>query len=328
MTDRDLLLQAIDLIGNLKGREKAALAGEITALDDFERLDGAFLSRISGRRVSLKEKPIRLIEKAEIVAEQCLRDRIGTVTLGEWDYPANLAQTSDPPFRLYYRGQAPRSDWEGIAVVGTRLPTWNAKSEAFQLGLELAMMECPLISGLALGIDGEAHRGALAASGFTIAVLGSGVDLLTPQRNRKIGQDILMNGGTILSEYAPGTPAAPWRFPARNRIIAGLSRTVVVVQAPLRSGALITADFALDEGRDVAVTPAGAWAEGSAKLMRDGAAVVESAADILGELNIDTGGWESPCLPDPENRDELVLYMDRELKGEVICHGGRYYRVS
>ncbi len=328
MTDRNLLNQTIDLMGNLRGREKALLAGSLSSLTELLCVDREALARITGRKPTLKDSPARLMEKAEGILERCVRDHIGCVTLGDRDYPESLAQTSDPPFRLYYRGQAPRSDWEGIAVVGTRLPTWNAKGEAFQLGLELAMMECPLISGLALGIDGEAHRGALAARGFTIAVLGSGVDLLTPEKNRKTGQEILRNGGSVISEYPPGTPGAPWRFPARNRIIAGLSRTVVVVQAPLRSGALITADFALEEGRDVAVTPAGAWGEGTARLIRDGAPVVESATDILRELRIETGEWINPCLPDPESRDQLVTYMDRELKGEVICHGGRYYRVS
>ena len=328
MKGRNLICQAIDLIDSLRSGEKIALAERILSKGDFCEISESFLARFIGRRPALKTNPMELLDRAERLLERCERDRIGCLTWGDDDYPANLSVIHDPPFRLYYRGQALRRDWEGIAVVGTRLPTMGGKEEAFQFGLELASMECPLISGLALGIDGEAHKGALAGRGRTVAVLGSGVDLLTPARNRQIGQDILINGGTVLSEYAPGTPAARWRFPARNRIIAGLSQAVVVVQAPRRSGALITAEFALDEGRDVVITPAGIWAEGTVRLQRAGAAVVESAFDILRELNIDTKGWADPRLPEPQGRDDLVSYMNGELKGEVISHGGRYYRVS
>jgi DNA processing protein len=328
MTDSDLINQTIDLIGTLKSREKIVLSREINVLDDLFRLTPTFLARLTGRRPSLKMSVSSLLEKAEQVLRGCEKDRIGIVNWGEADYPLNLSVTSDPPFRLYYRGQPPRSDWEGIAVVGTRLPSSQAKAEAFRMGLELAAADCPLISGLAMGIDGEAHKGTLAGHGNTIAVLGSGVDLLTPKKSRPLGQEILKQGGTILSEYVPGTPGAPWRFPARNRIIAGLSQAVVVVQAPKKSGALITTDFALEEGRDVVVMPSGVWAEGTAKLIREGATVVESAFDILRGLNIDTEGWVNPVLPEPSSREELVSYMDLELKGEVISYGGRYYRVS
>ncbi|MDC7220173.1 MAG: DNA-processing protein DprA [Spirochaetales bacterium] len=328
MTERDLINQTIDLISTLKSREKIALSRIITCRMDLLRITGSFLCQFTGRRPGLKESIERLAERAEKMLEGCDRDRIGCLSVDDEDYPANLAATSDRPFRIYYRGVAPRRDMEGIAVVGTRLPTAQAKAEAFRMGMELASLECPLISGLALGIDGEAHKGALEGRGNTIAVLGSGIDLITPDRNRRIGREILERGGTILSEYAPGTPGAPWRFPARNRIIAGLAQTVVVIQAPRKSGALITADFALEEGRDVVVTPAGVWAEGTAGLIHAGAPVVESAFDILKGLNIDTEGWESPELPEPADRNDLVSYMDRELKGEVICHGGRYYRVS
>ncbi|MDC7224167.1 MAG: DNA-processing protein DprA [Spirochaetales bacterium] len=328
MTDRDLINQTIDLMDSLKGREKIALSGKIHYPVELFRIDEEYLAKLTGRRPRLKVPVSRLLGRAERLMEQCERDRIGVVTWGDTDYPANLAQTADPPFRLYYRGQPPRRDWEGIAVVGTRLPTCQGKTEAFRMGLELASLECPLISGLALGIDGEAHKGSLVGGGITIAVLGSGVDLITPKRNCPIGRDILRNGGTILSEYPPGTPGAPWRFPARNRIVAGLSQAVVVVQAPVKSGALITADFALEEGREVAVMPSGVWAEGTAALIQSGAPLVDSALDVLRELNIDTRGWQSPALPDPVSREDLTAYMADELNGEVISHGGHYYRVS
>ncbi len=328
MTERELICQTIDMIGSLRSGEKTVLAEKIRSYEDLFELSSSFLAHVTGRRPRLQESPSELLKEAEEILKRCERDRIGCLTRGDDDYPANLAAIHDPPFRLYFRGESPRRDWDGVAVVGTRLPTLNAKAEAFQFGLELASMECPLISGLALGVDGEAHKGALAGHGRTVAVLGSGVDILTPARNSRIGQDILLNGGTVLSEYAPGTPGARWRYPARNRIIAGLSQAVVVVQAPRRSGALITAEFALDEGRDVVITPAGIWAEGTAGLLRSGAPVVESAFDILKELNIDTRGWVEPRLPEPKGREDLVSYMSQELKGEVISHGGRYYRVS
>ena len=327
MGDWELLCQSVDLIGFLKGKEKIRTLGYIEDINNFTSLTTEKLSRINGRVLRQKFSPREILNRAEVILEECEKNSIKTLTMGEYDYPAILSDMSDPAFRLYYRGEPLERDFEGVAVVGTRLPTWEGEKEAFRMGLELAVADCPVVSGLALGIDGEAHRGALAVNGRTIAVLGSGVDRVSPKQNEGTAKEILKKGGTLISEYPPGTPAAPWRFPARNRIIAGLSQAVIVVQAPKKSGALHTVDFALQEGRDVMITPSGLLSEGTAALERDGAFLAESAWQVLKELNSSVEK-KSALLSKPKGRDDLVNYMEKELNEELITHGGNSYHVS
>jgi len=160
---------------------------------------------------------------------------------------------------------------------------------AFKLGRELGEAGIPVVSGLALGIDSMAHRGNIEGKAATVAVLGSGVDMIFPASNRDLARRILETGGAVVSEYPPGTVPAKWNFPARNRIISALARGVVIVEAPEKSGALITAQFALDQDRDLWVdsygvkSPNGA---GTARLVEDGAPVISSAEDILAEWKI------------------------------------------
>jgi DNA processing protein len=173
-----------------------------------------------------------------------------------------------------------------VAVVGTRKPSRAGAGRAFVLGRELGEEGISVVSGLALGIDSMAHRGNIEGRAPTIAVLGSGVDEVYPSSNRNLARRILETGGLILSEYAPGTKPAKWNFPARNRIISALARGTVIVEAPEKSGALITADFALQQGRDLWVDRAGVASprsKGTARLAEDGAGIISSAADILAE---------------------------------------------
>jgi DNA processing protein len=193
-------------------------------------------------------------------------------------FPAVLAEIADPPWLLWGRGSWPEEGLFRVAVVGTRQPTEAAKRAAVRFGTELAAASVVVVSGLARGIDACAHAGALE-SGLTVAVLGNGIDTVSPIGNRRLAARILAAGGALVSEYGPGDVALPYRFVARNRLISGLCRSVMVVQAPVKSGALITADFALDQGRDVVVHPVGLEGErgaGTRDLSRQGAPVVET----------------------------------------------------
>jgi DNA processing protein len=175
-----------------------------------------------------------------------------------------------------------------IAVVGTRRPTSYGRDAADRLAGDLARAGVTIVSGLAKGIDTHAHRSALAACGRTIAVLGSGLDRIYPAENAALAREI-SEKGTLISEYPPGTPPDAANFPARNRIISGLSRGVLVIEARESSGALITADFALEQGRDVFAIPGNIFwptSEGSHRLIQQGAKLVRCADDVLQELNL------------------------------------------
>jgi DNA processing protein len=211
-------------------------------------------------------------------------------------YPPLLSQLHDPPDELYVRGRAEVLTEPAVAVVGARSCSSYGSQVARSLARELTAAGVVVVSGLARGIDGEAHRGSLEAGGSTIAVLGCGIDRDYPRSNAGLAERIRASGG-VVSEYPPGTEPAPWRFPARNRIIAGLSLATVVVEARERSGALITADFALELGREVFAVPGeitAALSAGTNDLLRQGAAPLLSAEDVLRAL-----GLEPPDMPPP-----------------------------
>lgn len=200
-------------------------------------------------------------------------------------YPGLLAAIHDPPPRLFLRGEgAPELlDRPAVAVVGARACSAYGRSVARMLGREFAAAGLVVVSGMARGVDSEAHRGALEVDGATVSVLGCGIDRDYPAAHTELARRICARG-LVVSEYEPGVEPAPWRFPARNRIIAGLCRATVVVEARDRSGALITADFALEEGREVLAVPGeitSALSAGTNALLRIGATPVTRAADVL-----------------------------------------------
>ena len=216
---------------------------------------------------------------------------IRSIRRGETGYPTLLRHIPDPPARLWIRGDADPSLLErpALAIVGARACSGYGRSVARLLATEAAAAGAVVVSGLARGIDGEAHRGALAAGGATVAVLGCGVDRDYPAAHAELARAILAGGGLVVSEYEAGVEPAPWRFPARNRIIAGLARATVVVEARERSGALITADFALEDGREVLAVPGeitSALSRGTNALLRLGATPVTSAADVLETMGL------------------------------------------
>ena len=200
-------------------------------------------------------------------------------------FPPLLRAIHDPPPGLFVRGEEEIAllARPAVAIVGARACSAYGRQIARSLGRELAAAGLVVVSGLARGVDSEAHRGALEASGTTVAVLGCGIDRDYPAANRELARQVAATG-LVVSEYAPGVEPAPWRFPARNRIVAGLCAATVVVEARERSGALITADFALEEGREVFAVPGeitSALSAGSNALLRLGATPLTCAQDVL-----------------------------------------------
>jgi len=224
------------------------------------------------------------LTSADRILGDCDKLGLRVITMGDAEYPDRLRNIFDPPLLLYVQGRMPRFDEEvAIAMVGTRQASAYAIETGEKLAFQMAGMGALIISGLASGADAAAHRGTLRADGFTAAVIGGGHDIIYPKEHRRLYEDIAARG-VILSEYPPGTEHIGSHFPVRNRIISGLSLAVVVIEAPERSGALITANRALDQGRDVFVVPGQVGdrrCAGSNLLLRDGAGVVTDAWDVL-----------------------------------------------
>lgn len=219
------------------------------------------------------------------------------LTLGHPAWPALLLQTADPPLLLYLEGDLACLAEPAVAVVGSRHPTAQGRDNAQAFATDLARAGWLVVSGLAQGIDAAAHEGALAAGGRTLAVVGTGLDTTYPPRHRALAQRIAAQGA-VLSEYAPGTPPLREHFPQRNRLIAGLTRGTLVVEAALRSGSLITARLANEAGRDVWAVPGSIHApqsRGCHALIKQGAKLVECAQDVLDELQ--APGLRQASLP-------------------------------
>ena len=228
------------------------------------------------------------------------RSGVGWLARSDRAFPPLLAAIHDPPAGLFVRGTAA---WEvlarpAVAIVGARACSAYGAHVARLLGRELGGSGLVVVSGLARGIDGEAHRGALEAGGVTVAVLGCGIDRDYPAAHAELARRIAASG-LVVSEYAPGVEPAPWRFPARNRVVAGLAAAVVVVEARERSGALITADFALEEGREVFAVPGeitSALAAGTNRLLALGATPLTSPDDVLERLGVSRASAAPPAL--------------------------------
>ncbi len=252
---------------------------------------GGFLPGMTPRGVSLLGKAKAALgspeaaRRAEAVREACMRRGIAILPWGAEEYPVALRQVPGAPLLLYRAGNG-STGRDAVAVVGSRAPTGPGREFARVLSGELGAAGWTVISGMARGIDAAAHKGALRAGGTTVAVLGCGVDVAYPREHAQLREEILEKGA-IFSEYPPGSLPLPYRFPERNRIVSGLSRGVIVAEAPERSGALITARLALDQGREVMAVPGNPWfahTAGSNRLLREGATPVCSASDVHGVL--------------------------------------------
>lgn len=249
------------------------------------------------------------LTEAERILAQCERKRLHILTYGDAAYPGALKHIADPPVVLYYKGQLPDLDsYPVIGVVGTRKASPYGLTTARRMGYQIARHGGIVVSGLASGIDGIAMSGAISAGGTVVGVLGCGADVVYPESNRTLFGDTEAFG-CILSEYKPGTPPYGNNFPRRNRIISGLSDGVLVVEAPERSGALITARQAAEQGRDVFVVPGNIDqpnCAGSNLLLRDGAIMASSGWDVIQEYE-----WQYPDKIHPD-REALQRNPQRE----------------
>ena len=224
------------------------------------------------------------------------------------EYPDKLREIPNPPKQLYCSGNLELLNQTSVGVVGSRKFTMYGKQVALMVGKRLALAGIPVVSGLAYGIDGFAHQGVLESGGKAICVLGSGLKMMSPTRNRQLMFDLLDSGGLVLSEYEPEMPGEPWTFPERNRIISGLSKALVVVEANYNSGALITAQHANEQGRTVYAVPGNINSQfslGSNLLIRDGAIPLIVVDDVIR----DVGGSAPISQSDVEHLgdDEIAI---------------------
>ena len=256
------------------------------------------------------------LDKTDKILADCQRLGLRILTIQDAEYPGRLQNIYDPPCLLYVKGRLPAIDEEAaVAVVGTRDCTPYGIACAEKLGYGLASGGAVVVSGLAKGIDAAASRGALRAGGITVGVVGNGLDVHYPYESRYLYEDIAA-AGALLSEYPPGTEPAGNHFPARNRIISGLSLATLVVEAPERSGALITAETALEQGRDVFAVPGPIDAPASVgcnRLIRDGAGLVSDAWDILREY---AGRFPEKLKQDEAREQPAVLGYQARQKSE------------
>lgn len=249
------------------------------------------------------------LTEPEQILRVCYDKGISILTMQDAAYPERLRNIDDPPVALFYKGTLPDLNGPAIAVVGTRRASLYGMLHARRMGYVLSRCGCMVVSGLARGIDTSAMLGALTGGAPVIGVLGCGVDVVYPAENRSLYEDVAARG-CLLSEYPPGTVPRPEHFPVRNRIISGLSLGVLVVEAPEKSGALITAARALDQGRDVFAVPANvdvASCSGNLKLLREGAIMVRDAWDVLQEYE--------HLYPDSLNRRDCSDLRVQDLHG-------------
>jgi len=257
----------------------------LSLIPDLPRV--GLTARLLGGDPTLRDEASRRRRAAQALRASAAEHGIHVVAWNEARFPALLLATSDMPPALWYRGALEAFEAPSVAIVGSRAASSVALEVAKRLAADLAERGIVVVSGLARGVDSAAHRGALRA-GRTIAVLGSGLDVVYPREHTRLAQDIAAQG-LVVSEYPPGTPPLAFHFPMRNRLISGLSRAVVVVEASEQSGSLITAACALEQGREVIAVLGNVLSgrnRGAHALIRDGAKIVESADDIVEEL-----GW-------------------------------------
>jgi len=245
------------------------------------------------------------VERARTADPADIAERVAAtsgrlVVVGDDAYPPALTDLADPPMALFARGLEP-APAPSVAIVGSRTPSPAGEEMAAWLARDLTAAGCVVVSGGALGIDAASHRAALAAGGSTVAVLGCGIDVVYPKTNRDLFEQLGVDG-TVLSEYPPGTPPEPFRFPARNRLVAALSAAVVVVEGAAGSGSLITAEHAMELGRPVFAVPGPVSSELSAaphQLIRDGAGLIRGPDDLLQELDLGSVAMAPPAEAGP-----------------------------
>ncbi len=240
---------------------------------------------------------------------------INRIATGDYEFFKILLSIDKPVEYLYYIGKLPEGELPAASVVGSRKPTAYGKEVAYRLAYDLAAQGVAIISGLALGVDGQAHRGALATGGTTMAVLAHGLDSVYPASHRGLAGSIVKQGGILLSEYPPGTSARPHSFIARNRIISALGGMLTVVEAGARSGTLTTAGFALEQGKPVGAVPGNITSPlsvGCHNLLKQGARLITSADDVLDELGLTVADNQAKPVFGDTPAEEAILALMRE----------------
>lgn len=299
------------------GSPEAIFAAGETELSAVEGISARVVEKLLAPEPEDIDKDLEALEKRGV--------RI--LTIQDSDYPVNLKQIYDPPIVLYVRGSLIESDRFAVAIVGSRRASVYGRSMAAKIAHDLAVRGIVVVSGGARGIDSEAHKGALSAGGRTVAVLGCGIDVNYPPENSELF-DRIAEAGAVVSEFPPGAQPEAWRFPGRNRIVSGLALGVLVIQAPSDSGALITSNYAAEQGRDVFALPGNVddmRNEGCHALIRDGAQLVTSADDVLESLGFLTAEERSPqavmamdSLSDVEKKIVEILSLQPKHVDQVI----------
>jgi DNA processing protein len=357
MSDRELAAWIrLTLVPGLGGQTLRRLLGELGLPSQILDAGRAAVGRVIGDPLArrLFDEPNEQTVDRTIAWTQVPGNAI--VTLADTAYPRMLLETADPPPLLFLRGDASILARPSLAIVGSRNATPQGLANAESFAHTFSDAGLAIVSGLALGIDAAAHRGGLNGAGSTVAVLGTGADVAYPAKNRALYEAIVARG-LVASEFPLGTPAVAANFPRRNRIISGLARGVLVVEAALGSGSLITARLAAEQGRDLFAIPGSIHSplsKGCHALIKEGAKLVESAADVLSELSIEAHAAPTPaqredddhgllgCMGhDPCNVDTLVarsgltaevvsaMLLSLELEGKVASlPGGRYQRIA
>lgn len=312
MTDREIWfwINNIEGIGNIKIRRMLEFfesprhiynAGE----DELIQVQGLNLNDIS------KITDFSIKDNARRKYEQCMKKGINCVFPFEEEYPERLKELYDKPFILYYRGKIPDQSTPAVSIIGSRKCSEYGRFIAGELGRILGEAGVNIISGLALGIDSEAHKGCVLAGGRTYGVLAGSVERCYPASNYNLYMDILENGG-IISEFPPGTPTVPGLFPVRNRIVSGLADMVIVVEAGTKSGSLITVAHALEQNRTVYAVPGrigDKFSEGCNRLIEEGAGIITSFDTIIHELGLTVSNVKKYEKKDNGlAREEKMLY--------------------
>jgi len=329
MTSREayIALNMVDGVGPIRVRALRDRFGEAQAILDASKAE---LMQVEGVGEEVARSITSWREKVDLDAELQRIEKSGVhvVCRDDAEYPKHLREIYDPPLVLYVKGALTERDGLAIAVVGSRRTTLYGQDMARKLAFQLARVGVTVVSGLARGIDTAAHNGALQAKGRTVAVIGCGIDIIYPAENKKLAEEIVEKGGAVVTEFPFGVQPDRQNFPMRNRIISGWSLGVVVVEANLKSGALITANQAGEQGRQVFAVPGRAdsiLSKGANKLIKDGAKLTEDVEDILSEFEyllpkkagecMETGlegGGTKPALQLSETEEKVMAQVGNE----------------
>jgi DNA processing protein len=328
MTSREayIALNMVDGVGPIRVRALLDRFGEPQAILSATRAE---LMEVEGVGEEVARSIVSWREKIDLDAElkRIEKAAVQVVTRDDPEYPKNLREVYDPPIILYVKGTLSERDALAMAIVGSRRTTIYGQDMARKLAYQLGRVGVTVVSGLARGIDTAAHHGALQAKGRTVAVIGCGIDIVYPAENEKLANEIVEKGGAVVTEFPFGVKPDRQNFPMRNRIISGWSLGTVVVEANLKSGALITANQAAEQGRQVFAVPGRAdsiLSRGTNKLIKDGAKLTEDAEDILGEFEylLPKRATEPADAPSADGGTKPALVLS-DMEEKVMAHLGR-----